>query len=75
MDVKVMNNGSMVTNRDPDAIKLFIGQVPKTWEEKELRSVFEPYGSIFELTVLKDRYTGSHKGEILHDTNKFRRLS
>ena len=63
MDVKVLNNGSMSNTRDPDAIKLFIGQVPRTWEEKDLRPVFEPFGPIYELSILKDRYTNAHKGK------------
>ena len=50
--------------RDADAIKLFIGQVPRTWEDKDLRPYFEPYGQIHELTVLRDRLTRNHKGNI-----------
>jgi len=50
--------------RDADAIKLFIGQVPRTWEAKDLRPYFESYGQIHELTVLRDRLTKNHKGNI-----------
>lgn len=48
--------------RDPDAIKLFIGQVPKTFEEKDLKPYLDPYGPIYELSILRDKLNSSHKG-------------
>lgn len=62
MDMTSMNNGGTIPMRDADAIKLFIGQVPRTWDDKDLRPYFESYGQIHELTVLRDRLTRSHKG-------------
>ena len=48
--------------KNPDAIKLFVGQVPKTFEEKDLRPYLEPFGPIHELSVLRDKLSHAHKG-------------
>ena len=48
--------------REPEACKLFIGQVPRSWTEKDLRPIFEIYGDIHDLSVLHDKFTGQHKG-------------
>ncbi|XP_078092000.1 CUGBP Elav-like family member 2 isoform X13 [Mustelus asterias] len=40
---------------DPDAIKMFVGQIPRSWSEKELKELFEPYGTVYQINVLRDR--------------------
>eukprot|EP00968_Pinguiococcus_pyrenoidosus_P009149 scaffold707_cov240-Pinguiococcus_pyrenoidosus.AAC.17 len=31
-------------------------------EEEQLRPIFEEFGEIFELAVIRDRHTGAHRG-------------
>ncbi|XP_075693933.1 CUGBP Elav-like family member 1 isoform X4 [Rhinoderma darwinii] len=50
-------NGTMdhPDHPDPDTIKMFVGQVPRSWSERELKELFEQYGAVYEINVLRDR--------------------
>ena len=47
---------------DETCIKLFIGQIPRAWTEKEIMNVFSRFGEIFDLQILNDRITGLSRG-------------
>lgn len=57
---------------DVDAIKMFVGQIPRSWSEEQLRELFEPYGVVYEINVLRDRSQNppQSKGQILLTHNK-----
>lgn len=45
-----------------DAIKLFAGNIPKSYGEEELLAVFEKAGKVVELIMLRDKATHESKG-------------
>ena len=47
---------------DPDAIKMFVGQIPRNMSEHDLKKMFEEYGPVYQLNVLRDKQTGESKG-------------
>ncbi|KAM9754889.1 CUGBP Elav-like family member 2 isoform 7-T8 [Menidia menidia] len=50
-------NGSLehLDQPDPDAIKMFVGQIPRSWSETELKELFEPFGAVYQINILRDR--------------------
>lgn len=50
---------------DEDTIKMFVGQVPKSWSESQLRNLFEPYGRIHTLNILRDKVTAMSRGKCI----------
>ena len=55
--------GEPVTYKEPDAVKLFLGQVPRSFSETDLRPHVEEFGLVHELSILRDKVTGESKGE------------
>lgn len=43
---------------------MFVGQVPKTMDEEQLREMFETYGRVHSINVLRDKLSGQSKGKI-----------
>lgn len=50
---------------DADYIKMFVGQVPRSMDEAQLREMFEEFGRVHTINVLRDKSTGLSKGELL----------
>lgn len=48
---------------DPDFIKMFVGQVPKSMDEDQLREMFEEFGRVHSINVLRDKVNGVSKGK------------
>jgi len=42
--------------------KLFVGQIPRAYDMDEIRPHFEPYGTVTEVIVIKDKASGEHRG-------------
>uniref|UniRef100_A0A1Y1K3V3 RRM domain-containing protein n=3 Tax=Photinus pyralis TaxID=7054 RepID=A0A1Y1K3V3_PHOPY len=47
---------------DPDNIKMFVGQVPHSMDENDLKQLFEEYGRVHSINVLRDKNTGISRG-------------
>ena len=43
---------------------MFVGQVPRTMDENELRVMFEEFGPVYQINVLRDKITGQSKGKV-----------
>ncbi|XP_037975405.1 CUGBP Elav-like family member 1-A isoform X12 [Plutella xylostella] len=56
------NNEEKTEMPDPDYIKMFVGQVPRSMDENDLRLMFEEFGRVHQINVLRDKVTGASKG-------------
>ena len=59
-----MNSTPPQAEPDPDTIKMFVGQIPRSMDENDLRKMFEEFGPIYQLNVLRDKVTGQSKGNV-----------
>ncbi|XP_055339591.1 CUGBP Elav-like family member 1-A isoform X2 [Paramacrobiotus metropolitanus] len=47
---------------DPDHIKMFVGQLPRSFTEDDVRKLFQEFGAIYQINMLRDKSTGQSKG-------------
>ena len=43
-------------------MNIYVGNLPKTTTEDEVRKVFEKYGEVLEVKLIKDQYSGELRG-------------
>ena len=43
-------------------MNIYVGNLPKTTTEEAVRKVFEEYGEVAEVKLIKDQYTGELRG-------------
>ena len=48
-------------NPNKIAVKLFVGQVPKIWNESDIHNMFKMFGEIQEIQIIRDQ-NGNHRG-------------
>ena len=59
-----------------DAIKLFIGQVPRNFKESDLKEILAEAGNITDVNIVRDKATKESKGDVPDLTrNRIRRIS
>lgn len=58
----VISNNSVQDENETDLVKMFVGQVPKTMDQEQLRSLFEIYGPVHSINILRDKATGLSRG-------------
>ncbi|EFJ23463.1 hypothetical protein SELMODRAFT_442777 [Selaginella moellendorffii] len=51
-----------VKSKAPDAVKLFVGQIPKHLTQEELLPIFEEAGAVFDINIIKDKSTKQSRG-------------
>jgi CUG-BP- and ETR3-like factor len=43
-------------------VRLFVGQVPKDWNDEKINEYFGKLGTILEARVIRDKFDGTHRG-------------
>lgn len=47
-----------------DAVKLFVGQVPKQLSEQQIAGIFGEAGNVREINIIKDKLTKQSRGPV-----------
>ncbi len=50
-------------SRGLDAVKLFVGQLPRQLTEQQLATVFSEAGTVYEINIIKDKVTKQSRGK------------
>jgi hypothetical protein len=50
-------------SRGLDAVKLFVGQLPRQLTEQQLAAVFSEAGNVYEINIIKDKVTKQSRGK------------
>ncbi|XP_019861090.1 PREDICTED: CUGBP Elav-like family member 6 isoform X3 [Amphimedon queenslandica] len=50
-----IENPQSAYDTDPDKIKLFVGQIPKEYDEEQIKALLEEFGPIHEINIIKDK--------------------
>lgn len=46
-----------------EAIKMFVGQIPRAWQEQDIIQLFQDFGPINSINILRDKKSGESRGE------------
>ena len=68
------NNGTSEPaqqNCESDSIKMFVGQIPRSWQEADLIQLFQDYGPIHSINILRDKKSGESRGKHITHTFSF----
>lgn len=56
-------------NCESDSIKMFVGQIPRSWQEADLIQLFQDYGPIHSINILRDKKSGESRGKHITHTS------
>lgn len=43
---------------------MFVGQIPRHWTENDLKKLFEEFGPVFQINILKNKSTQESRGKL-----------
>eukprot|EP00298_Acanthocystis_sp_HF-20_P013927 c20564_g2_i2.p1 GENE.c20564_g2_i2~~c20564_g2_i2.p1 ORF type:complete len:373 (+),score=142.81 c20564_g2_i2:84-1202(+) len=52
-----------VNGEDPSpSVKLFVGQIPKSFDVEQIRPLFAAFGRVLDISVIRDKISNEHRG-------------
>ena len=59
----ILSTGSVMHHtKGPKRMNLFVGNLTRDVTEADLRELFEPYGKLSSVSIVKDKFSGLSKG-------------